>query len=121
MSFSCSRAIGRRIMEKGAATLKRVFLELGGKSVNLVLDDAPNFAQTVMGGMVVFHAGQGCAYPTRRLVRKSRYQEAVKALEMGYAGFASKWGDFNEPTCIMGPVISRRQLDRVMSYIEIGK
>ena len=48
-------------------------------------------------------------------------QEAVKALEMAYAGFASKWGDFDEPTCIMGPVISKRQLERVKSYIEIGK
>jgi aldehyde dehydrogenase (NAD+) len=121
ISFTGSTAIGRRVMEKGAASLKRVFLELGGKSANIVLDDAPNFPQTVMGGMVVFHAGQGCAYPTRLLVPKSRYQEAVQALEMGYAGFASKWGDINEPTCIMGPVISRRQLDRVMSYIEIGK
>ena len=121
ISFTGSTAVGRRIMEKGAATLKRVFLELGGKSANIVLDDAPNFPQTVMGGMVVFHAGQGCAYPTRLLVPKSRYQEAVKALEMSYAGFASKWGDFNEPTCIMGPVISKRQMDRVMSYIEIGK
>ncbi len=121
ISFTGSTAVGRRVMEKGAATLKRVFLELGGKSANIILDDAPNFAQTVMGGMVVFHAGQGCAYPTRLLVPKSRYQEAVTALEMGYAGFASKWGDFNEPTCIMGPVISQRQLDRVVSYIEIGK
>jgi len=121
ISFTGSTAVGRRVMEKGAASLKRVFLELGGKSANIVLDDAPDFARTVMGGMVVFHAGQGCAYPTRLLIPKSRYQEAVKALEMGYAGFASKWGDINDPTCIMGPVISKRQLDRVMSYIEIGK
>jgi aldehyde dehydrogenase (NAD+) len=121
ISFTGSTAVGRRIMEKGAATLKRVFLELGGKSAFVVLDDAPNFAQTVMASMVVFHAGQGCAYPTRLLVPKSRYQEALKALEMSYAGFASKWGDFNEPTCIMGPVISKKQLDRVASYVEIGK
>lgn len=121
ISFTGSTAVGRRVMEKGAATLKRVFLELGGKSAFIVLDDTPEFARTVMAGMVVFHAGQGCAYPTRLLVPKSRYQEAVKALEMSYAGFASKWGDINEPTCIMGPVISKRQLDRVMSYIELGK
>jgi len=121
ISFTGSTAVGRRIMEKGAKTLKRVFLELGGKSAFVVLDDAPNFAQTIMSSMVVFHAGQGCAYPTRLLVPKSRYQEAIKALEMSYAGFASKWGHIDEPTCIMGPVISKRQLDRVMSYIEIGK
>jgi aldehyde dehydrogenase (NAD+) len=121
ISFTGSTAVGKRIMENGASTLKRVFLELGGKSAFIVLDDAPNFAQTVMGSMVVFHAGQGCAYPTRLLVPKSRYEEAVKALEMAYAGFASKWGNFDEPTCIMGPLISKRQLDRVKSYVDIGK
>jgi aldehyde dehydrogenase (NAD+) len=121
VSFTGSTGVGKRIMENGAATLKRVFLELGGKSAFIVLDDAPNFTQTVMGSMVVFHAGQGCAYPTRLLVPKARYEEAVKALEIAYAGFASKWGKFDEPTCIMGPLISKRQLDRVKSYVDIGK
>lgn len=121
ISFTGSTAVGKKIMENGASTLKRVFLELGGKSVFLVLEDAPNFAQTVMGSLVVFHAGQGCAYPTRLLVPRSRYDEAVKALEMAYAGYADKWGKVDEPTCIMGPVISKRQLNRVMEYIEIGK
>jgi aldehyde dehydrogenase (NAD+) len=108
-------------MEKGAATLKRIFLELGGKSVNIILDDAPNFAQSVMGSMVIFHAGQGCATPTRLLVPRSRYAEAVKALEMAYAGFATKWGDMDDPTQVMGPVISKKQLERVMGYIELGQ
>jgi len=121
ISFTGSTAVGRRIMEKGAATLKRVFLELGGKSATIILDDAPNFAQAVMASMVVFHAGQGCATPTRLLVPRSRYGEAVKALEMAYAGFATKWGDINDPTQVMGPVISRKQLDRVLGYIELGK
>ncbi len=121
VSFTGSTAVGKLIMKNGADTLKRVFLELGGKSVFLVLDDAPNFAQVVMGSMAVFHAGQGCAMPTRLLVPKSRYDEAVKALEMAYAGFADKWGLYDEPSCIMGPVISRKQLDRVLSYIEIGQ
>ena len=121
ISFTGSTAVGKKIMENGAQSLKRVFLELGGKSVFMVLEDAPNFAQTVMGSMVVFHAGQGCAYPTRLLVPKSRYEEAVKALEMAYAGYAEKWGKFDEPTCIMGPIISKRQLERVKSYVDIGK
>lgn len=121
ISFTGSTAVGKLIMQNGAASLKRVFLELGGKSAFIVLEDAPNFPMTVMGSMVVFHAGQGCAYPTRLLVPKSRYDEAVKALEMAYAGFSSKWGLFDEPTCIMGPVISKKQHDRVMSYIEIGQ
>jgi len=121
ISFTGSTGVGRRIMEKGAATLKRIFLELGGKSVNIILEDVPNFAQAVMGSMVIFHAGQGCATPTRLLVPRSRYAEAVKALEMAYAGFATRWGDMNDPTQVMGPVISRKQLERVMGYIELGQ
>lgn len=121
ISFTGSTAVGKLIMKNGAESLKRVFLELGGKSAFIVLEDAPNFAQTCMGAMVVFHAGQGCAYPTRLLVPKSRYEEAVGALEMAYKGFAEKWGKFDEPTCIMGPVISKKQQNRVMEYIEIGK
>ncbi len=121
VSFTGSTAVGKKIMENGASTLKRVFLELGGKSAFIVLDDAPNFPMIVAQSMVVFHAGQGCAYPTRLLVPKSRYQESVKVLEMAYAGFADKWGKFDEPTCIMGPLISKRQLERVKSYVDIGK
>jgi aldehyde dehydrogenase (NAD+) len=121
ISFTGSTAVGKHIMEKGAPTLKRIFLELGGKSAHIILDDAPNFAQAVMSSMVVFHAGQGCAQPTRLLVPKSRHDEAVKALEMAYAGFASRWGNFDDPTHVMGPVISKRQLERVMGYIELGQ
>jgi aldehyde dehydrogenase (NAD+) len=121
ISFTGSTAVGKHIMEKGAATLKRIFLELGGKSAHILLDDAPNFAQAVMSSMAVFHAGQGCAMPTRLLVPRSRYEEAVKALEMAYTGFATRWGDFNDPTHVMGPVISKRQLERVMGYVELGQ
>ncbi len=121
ISFTGSTTVGKRIMESGAATLKRVFLELGGKSINLILEDTPNFAEVVMGGLVVFHAGQGCATPTRMLVPKSRYDEAVEALSMAYAGFSNMWGKFDEPSCVMGPLISQKQLDRVSNYVEIGK
>jgi len=121
ISFTGSTAVGKHIMEKGAATLKRVFLELGGKSANIILDDAPDFAIKVMMSMVIFHAGQGCAYPTRLLVPRSRYDEAVQALQMSYGAIAEKWGDFDDPTQVMGPVISRRQQERVMGYIELGQ
>ena len=121
ISFTGSTAVGRKIMENGAATLKRVFLELGGKSAYVVLDDAPNFMMTVASSMVAFHAGQGCAYPTRLLVSKNRYAEALKILEMCYTSFSTKWGKFDDPGCIMGPVISRKQLDRVLGYIETGQ
>jgi aldehyde dehydrogenase (NAD+) len=121
ISFTGSTMTGKRIMEKGASTLKRIFLELGGKSAHIILDDAPNFAQAVMSSIVVFHAGQGCAMPTRLLIPQSRYEEAVDALAKAYAGFASRWGDFDDPSHVMGPVISKRQLERVMSYVELGQ
>jgi aldehyde dehydrogenase (NAD+) len=121
ISFTGSTGVGKRIMERSAATLKRVFLELGGKSAKIILDDAPDFAVKVMMSMAIFHAGQGCALPTRLLVPRSRYQEAVEALQMSYGGYASRWGDYEDPENMMGPVISQRQLERVMGYIELGQ
>jgi aldehyde dehydrogenase (NAD+) len=121
ISFTGSTGVGKRIMEKGAGTLKRLFLELGGKSAKIILDDAPNFAMEVMMSLLVFHAGQGCAVQSRLLVPKSRYEEAVGALKMAYAGFAAKWGDMEDPSQVMGPVVSKKQLDRVLSYIELGR
>ena len=80
ISFTGSTAVGKRIMEKGAATLKRLFLELGGKSATIVLDDADS-PSAMMGGLAVCtHAGQGCAIPTRMLLPPSRYGEGVELL-----------------------------------------
>ncbi|MCJ8159683.1 aldehyde dehydrogenase family protein [Sphingomonas sp. LaA6.9] len=121
ISFTGSTGVGKRIMEQGAGTLKRVFLELGGKSAKIVLDDAPNFAMEVATAMLVFHAGQGCAVQSRLLVPRSRYEEAKAILKHAYGNFGDNWGDFDNPQHIMGPVISERQRDRVMSYIELGK
>src|SRR6202022_58539 len=67
ISFTGSTATGKRIMEKGAATLKRVFLELGGKSAMIVCDDADFAAVVPSAGMVCMHAGQGCVLQTRLL------------------------------------------------------
>ena len=117
VSFTGSTAVGRRIMELGSATLKRVFLELGGKSAHIVLDDAPDFAAAVAGSMVLFHAGQICAACTRLLVPRSRHEEAVAVLRSAYAQVGENWGGFDAPNHVMGPVISRRQLDRVTGFI----
>ena len=68
VSFTGSTAVGKRIMARGSETLKRVFLELGGKSANIVLDDADLEAQAGMGAMVCMHSGQGCAITTRMLL-----------------------------------------------------
>ena len=80
ISFTGSTAVGKRIMEKGAATMKRLFLELGGKSATIVLDDADFDSALLMGLAVCSHAGQGCAIPTRMLLPRSRYDEGVERL-----------------------------------------
>lgn len=120
ITFTGSTAIGKHIMRQGAETMTRVFLELGGKSVNIVLEDAPNFAQSVAQTMLVFHAGQGCAVQSRLLVPKSRYAEAEAILTAAYKGFEDKWGHFDDPACPMGPVISKKQMERVKAYIDLG-
>ncbi len=121
ISFTGSTGVGKRIMEQGAATLKRVFLELGGKSAKIVLEDSENFAMDVATTMLVFHAGQGCAVHSRLLVPQSRHEEAKAILKAAYANFGDNWGDFDNPGQIMGPVISRRQMERVLSYIALGE
>jgi len=121
ISFTGSTNVGKRIMEQGAATLKRVFLELGGKSAKLVLEDSANFAMDVAQSMLVFHAGQGCAVHSRLLVPRSRYEEAKAVLKHAYASFGDNWGDYNNPAHIMGPVVSQRQMERVLSYVDIGQ
>jgi aldehyde dehydrogenase (NAD+) len=118
ISFTGSTAVGRRIMAKGAATMKRVFLELGGKSANIVLDDA-DFDTALMGGLgVCFHAGQGCAIPTRMLLPRSRYDEGVEKLKDIMA--MAPYGDPQGADVMMGPLISAKQRERVLGYIEKG-
>jgi aldehyde dehydrogenase (NAD+) len=119
ISFTGSTATGTRIMEKGAATLKKVFLELGGKSAMIVCDDA-DFASVVPGGsMVCMHGGQGCAMQTRMLLPRSRYAEGVELISAAMA--AVPYGDPSDDSVMMGPLVSERQRDRVLDYIEHGR
>ena len=119
ISFTGSTATGKRIMEKGASTLKRVFLELGGKSAMLVLDDADFPSVIPLGATVCMHGGQGCAMQTRMLLPRSRYQEGLDLIAQAMA--AVTYGDPNDPSVMMGPLISAKQRDRVMGYIDKGK
>jgi len=119
ISFTGSTATGQRIMEKGAATMKRVFLELGGKSAAVILDDA-DFASVVpMTSMVCMHAGQGCTMLTRVLLPRSRYDEGLELIVAGMS--MVPYGDPTDAGNMMGPVISKKQLDRVTDYISIGQ
>jgi aldehyde dehydrogenase (NAD+) len=119
ISFTGSTVTGRRIAARGADTLKRVFLELGGKSANIILDDA-DFGSVVPGGsMTCMHAGQGCAITTRMLLPRSRYDEGVELLKASFEAFP--YGDPTDAANMMGPLINARQRDRVLGYIEKGK
>jgi len=120
ITFTGSTATGRRIMSRAADTVKKVFLELGGKSAYIVLDDADLQSAAAMGAMAVcVHSGQGCAIPTRMLVPRSRYEEMVDLVSesMGSIAVGDPWDASN----MQGPLISSRQRDRVLSYIEKGK
>jgi acyl-CoA reductase-like NAD-dependent aldehyde dehydrogenase len=118
ISFTGSTAVGRRIMEKGAATMKRLFLELGGKSATIVLEDADLQLACMIGIAPCMHAGQGCAIPTRLLLPRSRYDEGVQILETMYESVAV--GDPQDPGTLCGPVISAKQRKRVLGYIQKG-
>ena len=119
ISFTGSTATGKRIMEKGAATLKRLFLELGGKSANILLDDADFDALVPFAAGVCAHAGQGCVMTTRMLIPRNRYDQAV---EVAKAAFEQvPYGDPTDPGNLMGPVISARQHERVLNYVDIGQ
>jgi aldehyde dehydrogenase (NAD+) len=118
VTFTGSTATGRRVMEVASRTVKKIFLELGGKSANIILDDAPA-AAFAGGAFTCVHGGQGCAITTRMLVPRSRYDEGVKALTEAFQNH--KYGDPTQPTFLQGPQVSKRQQDRVLAYIEKGK
>ena len=117
VSFTGSTNTGRTVMADGAATLKKVFLELGGKSAFLVLDDADLAGACSMAAFTAsMHAGQGCAITTRLVVPRNRYDEAVEAAAATMGGL--KPGDPNDAGTICGPLISERQRDRVQGYLD---
>jgi aldehyde dehydrogenase (NAD+) len=116
ISFTGSTVTGKRIMERGAATLKRVFLELGGKSAMLVCDDADFAATLPAAGAVCMHAGQGCALQSRVLLPRSRYDEGVEILTQVMQNIP--YGDPLNPGTLSGPLISALQRDRVQGHID---
>ena len=119
VSFTGSTNTGRAVMAAGAATIKKVFLELGGKSAFLVLDDADLAGACSMSAFTAsMHAGQGCAITTRLVVPRARYDEAVEAAAATMGGI--KPGDPTNPGTVCGPVISERQRDRVQSYLDLA-
>ena len=119
VSFTGSTATGRTVMAAGAPTIKKVFLELGGKSAFLVLDDADLPAACAMAAFTAsVHAGQGCAITTRLVVPRAHYEAAAAAAAATMAGIRP--GDPDKPGTVCGPVISARQRDRIQSYLDLA-
>ena len=119
VTFTGSTATGRRVMECASATVKKVFLELGGKSALIVLDDMDVTKVMPSVGMLCTHAGQGCAITTRILIPRKHYAQGVEAAKTSFEKLA--YGDPLNPAHLMGPLVSRKQHQRVLGYIEKGK
>jgi aldehyde dehydrogenase (NAD+) len=119
ISFTGSVAVGQTIMRDGAATMKRVTLELGGKSPTILLDDAA-LDQAIPAALTLsfMNSGQACAAGTRLLVPKSRLDEVKRAIQKAMSAF--RVGDPNDPQTAVGPMVSQKQYDRVESYIRKG-
>lgn len=120
VTFTGSGPVGTAIMRQAAPTTKRVVLELGGKSANIILADA-DLDRAVPHAALGFtrHSGQGCACLTRVLVHESRHDEAVERLAAALA--ALRVGDPNDPATNMGPLIRESQRARVERYVAIGR
>ena len=120
VSFTGSTATGRKVMASASETLKKVFLELGGKSAFVVLDDADLRAAVATAAFTVCtHAGQGCAITTRLLVPRAQLDEATQATAAVMAKLPA--GDPTEPGTVCGPLISARQRDRVEGYLRLAR
>ena len=120
ITFTGSRLVGKRIMAAASERIARVSLELGGKSPNIIFDDVDvgSVAATAMGMVSMGLSGQGCVCHTRALVQESIYDDLINAAT-AMAGI-STFGDPFDPTVTSGALINRRQLDKVVGYIEQG-
>ena len=120
ISFTGSTEVGRTVMRAAAATLKKVSLELGGKSPNVVFSDADLRGAVKGASMGVFYGkGEVCAAGSRILVQRDVHDEFVEGLKT-LAGKA-RVGDPMAPTTRLGAIVSAEQLDRVMGYVEAGR
>lgn len=119
VSFTGSTRAGKRVSELAAQTVKKVSLELGGKSANVILDDA-DFDKAVKSGVgaCYFNSGQTCSALTRMLVPRSRYDEAVAIAKKTAEGFTV--GDPLGGAAKLGPLVSATQRERVINYIKKG-
>jgi len=120
VTFTGSPGVGRRILQGAAGNLKRVTLELGGKSANVISPDGDlDRAVKAAGSGIFFNTGQVCSAGSRILAHRSIYDEVVERLVGRAQGM--RLGDPRDNNTSMGPLISSTQMERVLNYIEIGK
>jgi len=119
ISFTGSVAVGQKIMSDGAATLKRVTLELGGKSPTILLDDA-DLGKAIPSALIMafLNSGQACAAGTRLIVPKKRLDAVKRAILDAMSAFTV--GDPADPKTAIGPMVSQKQYERIESYIRKG-
>lgn len=120
VGFTGSTDVGKIIMKNAAVNLKKITLECGGKSANIVLDDA-DINMSVDGAVYAafYHQGQCCEGGTRLLVQEKIYDEFIEKLKNKIS--LMKTGDPMDKTSDCGPVVNKKQFDSVMNYIKIGK
>ncbi|MDA0689231.1 MAG: aldehyde dehydrogenase family protein [Proteobacteria bacterium] len=120
VSFTGSTRAGQEVAKAAADGIKRVTQELGGKSANIILNDAPDFAKAVAGGVAgcFGNSGQSCNAPTRMLVPKSRMAEAIEVARVAAA--KATVGDPAAETTRLGPVVSEAQYNKIQGLIEKG-
>jgi acyl-CoA reductase-like NAD-dependent aldehyde dehydrogenase len=120
VSFTGSDTVGRTVYAQAAASLKKVVLELGGKSANIVRADGDldGAVRSALSGITT-HAGQGCSLLTRTLVHESVHDELVDRLSAALA--AVRVGDPADAATTMGPLISEAQRDKVEKLIRVGE
>jgi len=119
VSFTGSSRAGIAISKAAADTLKRVSLELGGKGANIIFADADEDAVNRGAGRCFRNSGQSCNAPTRMLVERSRYDEAV--IQAAATAEATRVGPASEEGEHIGPVVSEAQFTKIQDLIEIGK
>jgi aldehyde dehydrogenase (NAD+) len=119
ISFTGSVGVGKSIMRDGAETMKRVTLELGGKSPTILLDDAV-LAQAIPSALMMafLNSGQACAAGTRLLVPKSRVDQVKRAIVEAMPAFPV--GDPTDPKTAVGPMVSHKQYEQIQTYIRKG-
>jgi aldehyde dehydrogenase (NAD+) len=119
VSFTGSVGVGKSIMRDGAETMKRITLELGGKSPTILLDDAI-LDQAIPSALIMafLNSGQACAAGTRLLVPKSRVNQVKRAIVEAMPAFPV--GDPADPKTAVGPMVSQKQYEQIQTYIRKG-